>query len=96
MRLLCRNVIIDFFRKSACDILQNDLYQTLFQSRHLNNMKVSDYLTISQMETSETWGTEIDVLLNCTGNSIGDTLPSSCKDPYSNNNTHRIQSKDTK
>ena len=37
---------------SACGILQTDLYQSEFESRHLNNTNVSDYLTTTQMEIS--------------------------------------------
>ena len=58
MRLLCHKVIMDFFRNSACDILQNDLYRPL---RHLKKKSLTQYLTTSQMETSGTWGTEIAV-----------------------------------
>ena len=47
---------------SACGILQTDLYQSEFESRHLNNMNVSDYLTTTQMEISGTWGTEVEVI----------------------------------
>ena len=32
-----------FFPMSACGILQTDLYQSEFESRHLNSMNVSDY-----------------------------------------------------
>ena len=42
--------------------LQTDLYQSEFESRHLNNMNVSDYLTTTQMEISGTWGTEVEVI----------------------------------
>ena len=52
----------EFFRMSACGILQTDLYQSEFESRHLNNMNVSDYLTTTQMEISGTWGTEVEVI----------------------------------
>ena len=51
-----------FFCMSACGILQTDLDQSEFESRHLNNMNVSDYLTTTQMEISGTWGTEVEVI----------------------------------
>ena len=41
-----------FFRMSACGILQTDLYQSEFESRHLNNMNVSDYIITTQIEMS--------------------------------------------
>ena len=47
---------------SACGVLQTDLYQSEFESRHLNNMNASDYLTTTQMEISGTWGTEVEVI----------------------------------
>ena len=47
---------------TACGILQTDLYQSEFESRHLNNMNVSDYLTTTQMEISGMWGTEVEVI----------------------------------
>ena len=50
------------FHMSACGILQTDLYQSQFESRHLNNMNVSEYLTTTQMEISGTWGTEVEVI----------------------------------
>ena len=55
-----------FFRMSACGILQTDLYQSEFESRHLNNTNVSDYLTTTQMEISGTWGTEVEVTAQAT------------------------------
>ena len=37
------------------------MYQLEFESRHLNNMNVSDYLITTQMEISGMWGTETEV-----------------------------------
>ena len=35
---------------SACGILKNDMYQSEFDSRHLNNMNVSEYLITTQTD----------------------------------------------
>ena len=51
-----------FFHMAVCGILQNNLYQSQFESRHLNKMNVSDYLMTTQMEVSGVWGTEVEVI----------------------------------
>ena len=43
-------IIMDFFVCLHVVYFKNDMYQSEFESRHLHNMNVSDYLITTQME----------------------------------------------